>query len=88
MVNEGLTAKGQGGRAERLVAARRKLHAIYADPPWSSKSSGKASNGTPNQDLFSSLGEGVQGFITEDWPSKPNDREATRRLRTGFSAPA
>jgi hypothetical protein len=35
-----------------LVAARRKLHAIYADPPWAFEVySGKASNGQPNARL-------------------------------------
>jgi hypothetical protein len=34
-VNEGLTAKRlQGEELNALVVAGRKLHAIYADPPW------------------------------------------------------
>ena len=34
-VNEGLTAKRlQSGRPERAGRCGRKLHAIYADPPW------------------------------------------------------
>lgn len=45
MVNEGLTVNA-------LVAAGRKLHAIYAYPPWAFEVySGKASNGQPNARL-------------------------------------